>query len=189
MLVPLLESPGLDRARLSMRIALYWARLGHADDALAALREAAAYDPEDPLIHELQATVHGWAPRTTSASSSAEAYLRGAERRAKRRDHGAAFQDLLRAFDTAPELTESAASLASAFVERNQPAIADEVWRRHGDALIDAGHIDRGCAVHRQRLARFLAARSYEEALAAAFDARLDAAVDATILLALLERF
>ncbi len=188
MLVPLLESPGLDRARLSMRIALYWARLGHADDALAALREAAAYDPEDPLIHELQATVHGWAPRTTSASSSAEAYLRGAERRAKRRDHGAAFQDLLRAFDTAPELTEAAASLAAAFVERSQAAIADEVWRRHGDALIDAGQADRGCAVHRQRLSRFLAARSYEEALAAAFDARLDAAVDARALLALLSR-
>ena len=68
MLVPLLESPGFDRARLSMRIALYWARLGEARSALTALREAAAYDPDDPLIHELQATIYGWAPRETSAA-------------------------------------------------------------------------------------------------------------------------
>ncbi|MEY4549958.1 MAG: hypothetical protein RL685_6153 [Pseudomonadota bacterium] len=73
MLLPLLESPGLDRARLSMRVALYWSRLGDAERALTALREAAAYDPDDPLIHELQATVHGWAPRVASAAPRASA--------------------------------------------------------------------------------------------------------------------
>ncbi len=187
MLVPLLEAPGLDRARLSMRIALYWARLGQADNALAALREAAAYDPDDPLIHELQATVYGWAPRATSAAQAAEAYLQGAARRAKRRDTATAFQDILRAFDTAPQHLDAAEALSHALSERGEVALVDEVWRRHADALLEAGQIESGSAVHRRRMQAFLEAGMLNEALAAAFDARLDAAVDARVLLGIVE--
>src|SRR6185295_14696199 len=187
MLLPLLESPGSDRARLSMRIALYWARLGDADQALAALREAAAFDPDDPLVHELQATVHGWAPHVASATYAAEAYLRGAECRRARRDEAAAFQDVLRAFDTAPEHPAAAAALAHALHEKGQPRSGDEVWRRHADALIELGQEVAGCAVHRRRLDAALEAGQFEAALAAALDARLDAVVDAKSLLAGLE--
>jgi len=179
MLVPLLESPGLDRARLSMRIALYWARLGNADHALSALREAAAYDPEDPLIHELQATVYGWAPRATSPAQAAEAYLRGAERRRLRRDDAAAFQDVLRAFDTARQHTGAAEALARALLDKGQAASSDEVWRRHAEALLLLGQVDAGVAVHRRRLQAALRDGNSEAALAAALDARLDAGVDA----------
>jgi hypothetical protein len=187
MLVPLLESPGLDRARLSMRIALYWSRLGRADEALSALREAAAHDPDDPLIHELQATVHGWAPRVESAAKAADAYLRGAQLRRVRRDDAAAFQDVLRAFDTAPEHPPAAAALAAALVEKGQGKSSDEVWRRHADALIESGQEVAGCSVHRRRLDAALDSGQFEAALAAALDARLDAVIDAKSLLAGLE--
>lgn len=187
MLLPLLESPGLDRARLSMRIALYWARLGQAEPALSALREAAAYDPEDPLIHELQATVHGWAPHVASAAQAAEAYLRGAERRRARRDPVAAFQDVLRAFDTAPEHPGAAAALAAALHDKGQQRSGEEVWRRHADALIEHGQEVAGCRVHLRRLDVALEGGKYEAALAAALDARLDTVVDAKSLLAGLE--
>lgn len=188
MLMPLLESPGVDRARLSLRIALYWARLGQAENALAALREAAAFDPDDPLSHELQATVHGWAPRAMSAAQAAEAYLQGAARRARRRDEAAAFQDTLRAFDTAPAHPEAAEGLARALTERSQPAIADEVWRRHAEALLKAGRLDDGLSVQRRRMRALLDSGALNEAFAAALDARLDAAVDARVLLSTFEQ-
>src|SRR5688572_25198656 len=131
MLVPLLELPAIDRARLAMRIALYHARLGDAEQALGALREAAAHDPGDALIYELMATVHGWAPWATSPERAADAYLRGAAERLRHKDTQLAFQDTLRAFDTAPAHAGAASALARAFEARRQPAHADEVWRRH----------------------------------------------------------
>ncbi len=188
MLVPLLESPGLDRARLSMRIALYWARLGQAEQALAALREAAAYDPDDPLIHELLATVYGWAPRATSAAQAADAYLKAAACRKHRRDEATAFQDILRAFDTAPAHAEAAQALARAIDERGQPGIADEVWRRHAEALLEAGQLNEAVAIHRRRMQTCLDGARLDEALSAAFDAHLDASVDARALLSILAR-
>jgi tetratricopeptide (TPR) repeat protein len=183
MLTPLLESPGLDRARLSLRIALYWARLGQAESAVAALREASAYDPDDPLIYELLATVHGWAPGATSAVQAADAYLKAAAGRLKRRDEEAAFQDTLRAFDTAPQYAEAALSLARALVSKGQPGLVDEVWRRHAEALQAQGDPAAARAVHRRRLQVYLVAGLFEQALTAAFEAQLDAAVDATLIL------
>jgi tetratricopeptide (TPR) repeat protein len=187
MLTPLLESPGLDRARLSLRIALYCARLGQAEGAVAALREASAHDPDDPLIYELLATVHGWAPGATSAIQAADAYLKAAARRAIRRDEGAAFQDTLRAFDTAPEHAEAALALSRALVSRGQPGLVDEVWRRHAEALRAQGNGPAASAVHRRRLQVYLEAGLFEQALTAAFEAELDAAVDATLVLACAE--
>lgn len=187
MLLPLLELPGLDRARLAMRIALYFARLGDAEQALGALREAAAHDPDDPLIYELMATVHGWAPWATSARRAADAYLRGAAERLKRKDSELAFQDTLRAFDTAPDHVESAETLARAFEARSQLAHADEVWRRHAAALHASGRPELGAAVHQRRLSQHLEASRWFEAMAAALEARLDARIDAETLLATLE--
>jgi cellulose synthase operon protein C len=183
MLVPLLELPGLDRARLAMRIALYYARLGDAEQALGALREAAAHDPGDPLIYELMATVHGWAPRATSAQRAADAYLKGAAERLRHKDTTLAFQDTLRAFDTAPAHEQAADALASAFVARSQPAHADEVWRRHGAALLGAGRFEESSAVHRRRVQIHLDGERLPEALAAALDAQLDASIAAESLL------
>jgi Tfp pilus assembly protein PilF len=187
MLVPLLESAGLDRARLSMRIALYHARLGDAEQALAALREAAAHDPDDPLIYELMATVHGWAPWVTSAERAAEAYLRGAAGRLQHKDTNLAFQDTLRAFDTAPAHAEAASALARAFEARKQPNQADEVWRRHAEALGEE-RFEEAVSVHRWRLDRQLAAGLFDAALASALDARLDASVEVESILSIAER-
>ena len=181
-LLPLLESPGLDRSRLLMRVALYWARLGAANETLAALREAAAYNPENPLIHELRAMVFGWAPDVVSALEAADD-LRAGRCRRERDDAELGFEDLLRAFDIAPEHTASAEALAQTFVARGHPRVADEVWRRHADALGGAG-VD----VHRARLAEVLAVGNSEWALAAAFDARLDTSVDGNALIILLEQ-
>lgn len=187
MLVPLLELPGLDRARLAMRIALYFARIGDAEQALGALREAAAHDPDDPLIYELMATVHGWAPWATSAQRAADAYLRGAAERLQRKDSELAFQDTLRAFDTAPDHVEAAEALVHAFEARSQASQADEVWRRHAAALRGSGRADLAADVHAGRVDRHLAAGAWCEALAAALEAQLDAHIDAEALLATLE--
>jgi tetratricopeptide (TPR) repeat protein len=187
MLVPLLELPGLDRARLSMRIALYYARLGDAEQALGALREAAAHDPGDPLIYELMATVHGWAPLTTSAQRAADAYLKGAAERLRHKDTVLAFQDTLRAFDTAPEHEQAADALARAFTARSQPGHADEVWRRHASALLGEGRFEEASAVHRRRVEVQLEAARFPEALAAALDAQLDANIVAENVLAAAE--
>jgi tetratricopeptide (TPR) repeat protein len=183
MLTPLLESPGLDRARLALRIASYFARLGDAEQALAALREAAAHDPEDPLVYELMAMVHGWAPWATSAEMAANAYLQGAAERLRRKETSAAFQDSLRAFDTAPAHPEAAAALAQAFEARGQTNPADEVWRRHAHALAEAGQLDQSAALQRRRVQTWLDAGRWEEALAATFDAGLDIGVDAGLAL------
>lgn len=187
MLSPLLELPGLDRARLAMRIALYFARLGDAEQALGALREAAAHDPDDPLIYELMATVHGWAPWATSAQRAADAYLRGAAERLQHDDTQLAFQDTLRAFDTAPDHADAAGALARAFEAQGQPARADEVWRKHAAALAAGEHRDEATAVHRRRVQQHLAAEDWPAALAAALEAELDARIDAETLLAMVE--
>jgi hypothetical protein len=188
MLVPLLEQPGLDRARLSMRIALYHARLGDAEQALGALREAGAHDPDDPLIHELMATVHGWAPLATSAQRAADAYLKGAAGRLRHKDTAVAFQDTLRAFDTAPTHEPAADALARAFEARSQPAHSDEVWRRHAVALLGEGRFEEASAIHRRRVQVHLDAARFPEALAAALDAQLDASVVAEDVLAAAEQ-
>lgn len=179
---PLVESPGLDRSRLLMRIALYWARLGKAGEALSALREAAAYSPTDPLLFELSAMVRGWAPGATSAVEAADAYLRGAACRESKSDAELALEDRLRAFDIAPEHEPAARALAEVFDKRGHPRVADEIWRRHADALGELGG-----EVHRVRMQRALAAGDHESALAAALDARLDEHVDGEALLGLLD--
>jgi cellulose synthase operon protein C len=183
MLLPLLESPGLDRARLALRIASYFARLGDAEQALAALREAAAHDPTDPLVYELMAMVHGWAPWATSAERAANAYLQGAAERLRRKDTSAAFQDLLRAFDTAPVHAEAAAALAQAFEARSQVSQADEVWRRHAAALAAVDRHEEAAAIQQRRIQAHLDAGRLEEALTAALDAGLDGNLDPTITL------
>src|SRR6185295_17900657 len=126
-------------------------------------------------------------PRVESATKAADAYLRGAQLRRARRDDAAAFQDVLRAFDTAPEHAAAAAALAAALIEKGQGKSSDEVWRRHADALIEGGQEVAGCSVHRRRLEAALEAGQFEAALAAALDARLDAVIDAKSLLAGLE--
>ncbi|HWO10351.1 MAG TPA: hypothetical protein VNN80_12750, partial [Polyangiaceae bacterium] len=188
MLAPLLELPDIDRARLAMRIALYQARLGDAEQALGALREAAAHDPGDPLIHELTATVHGWAPWAAAADRAADAYLRGAAERLRHKDAQLAFQDTLRAFDVAPGHAGAASALAHAFDARRQPALADEVWRRHAVALLAQDRLEDALAVHRSRHQALSDAGRVEEAFAAALDARLDIQLDVEAVLGAAER-
>jgi Tfp pilus assembly protein PilF len=188
MLAPLLELPDIDRARLAMRIALYHARLGDAEQALGALREAAAHDPADALVYELMATVHGWAPWATSPERAADAYLRGAAGRLQHKDTQLAFQDTLRAFDTAPAHAGAASALARAFEARRQPAHADEVWRRHAAALLGHDRVDEALEVQRGRHRRLVEAGRLEEAFAAALDARLDAELDVETILGEAER-
>lgn len=184
MLTPLIDVAGAERSRLLMRIALYWARLGEAEHALSALREAQAQDSDDPLVHELQAMVHGWAPESTSARQAAEAYLSGAQHRQRRGERSQAFEDVLRAFDTAPENEASAEALSRALAKKTDaPARVDEVLRRHADALIRTGQFERGREVHHRRMRTAIARGELHGALAAALDARLDASLDAETLL------
>ncbi len=187
MLAPLLEGSGLDRSRLLVRIALYWARLDQPDNALAALREAAAYDPNDPLAHELQGAIFGWAPSVTSPVQAAEAYLRGAARRRSRQEPHAAFEDALRAFDAAPEYVEAAQHLASVFRAQSQETRALEVERRHARALSAAARPAEARSAHLARLQVCLDRDRLAEALAAALEAGLDASIQSAELLAVCE--
>src|SRR5690606_27166041 len=101
------------------------------------------------------------------------AYVEGARRREARGERAAAFEDLLRAFELAPESAIAAELLAQSLSARGRSGAADEVLREH--ALAGS----RGAlSTHLGRLRDALSADDIPRALAAGLDAGLDLELD-----------
>ena len=111
--------------------------------------------------------------RGKSGEERPAAYLEAARRREAQGDKAAAFEDLLRAFEIAPEHGPAAQRLAGDLAQRGRPGAADEVLREHARA---SGA--KGIATHRARLRDAIVDGDLARALGAAFDAGLDRGFD-----------
>lgn len=170
---PLVDTESGERlARLLTRIAVFLGRHGDARGAAEALSNASAANPNDPVPDELRGAIGAWAPEAVPKAAASDAYLEAARRR-ERIDRAAAFEDLLRAFEIAPDHAPAAEALALSLSARGRQGAADEVLREHARA---AG--ERGAMSHRARLRDAVVDGDSVRALAAAFDAGLDRAFD-----------
>ncbi len=160
---------GNERGMLLVRQAVLLARAGEARAALEALEESMAAHPEDPVGPELLASLAAWSPETVSREQAAEAFVFASERREALGDRAASFENLIRAFESAPGYAAALEKLLVALSERGRHGAADEALREHGKALGPAGR-----SVHLKRLRTALKQGDVAGALGAAFDARLD---------------
>jgi hypothetical protein len=170
--------------RALTRLAVLAARSADAETAARALQAAAQHDLEDAIALELLAAISGWASGVVSKQEASKHYLEAAARRETKQDKAGAYEDLLRAFEAAPDSTAAAETLSGALFVRGLSAAADEVMRQHGDAL-DAA---LGKTVHEARFRQALKDRDWPRALAAGFDAGLDTSVDLVPLLGTVKR-
>jgi tetratricopeptide (TPR) repeat protein len=171
-------------ARALTRLAVLAARAADAETAAKALQEAAQRDLEDAIALELLAAISGWGSGIVNKQDASKYYLEAASRRETKQDKAGAYEDLLRAFEAAPESTAAAETLSGALFVRGLSAAADEVMRQHGDALEAA----LGKAVHEARFRQALKDRDWPRALASGFDAGLDSSVDLVPLLGTVKR-
>lgn len=174
---------GADAAALHMRLAVLLGRAGDAEGQREALTHAAAENPAEAQALELLGAIGAWAPQVVSGPGAAHAYLEAAERRDRAGERSSAFENLLRAYEMAPEFAPAAARLAHVLTLRSRAGAADEVYREHARALGDEGR-----AVQLQRMRSAIAEGDWPRALGAAFDARCDAQVDAKSVLSAIER-
>lgn len=170
----LAERSGLALSRLLTRIAVLLARAGDAAGAAEALREATTHGESDPLPPELLGAVGAWAPDSLPAESAALAYVEGSRRRLASGEKAAAFEDLLRAFEAAPQCAEAADALYRELTGRGRAGAADEVLREHARALLD----EQARLVHVRRMRFAIAQGEHHRGVAAGLDARLDADFD-----------
>jgi tetratricopeptide (TPR) repeat protein len=171
---PLVDtSPPARRARLRARVAVLLGYAGDAGGAAAELRAAEADEPQDPVAPELLGCMGGWAKDTVTPAEAARAFLEGARRRASGGDSAAAFEDILRAFEMAPEHAPAAEELRTVLESRGRPDAADEIRREHARALGD-----RARSIHVSAIEPAVQAGEWARALGAAFDAGLDAELD-----------
>ena len=181
---PLLSGKvGSDAAALHMRVAVLLGRAGDAEGQREALSHAAAANPAESQALELLGAIGAWAPQVMSGPAAARAFLDAAERRDRLGERTSAFENLLRAYEMAPELGPAASRLAHVLTLRGRAGAADEVYREHARALGDEG---RG--VHVQRMRSAIAEGDLPRALGAAFDARCDAESDLKSVLSAIER-
>ncbi|NRA33217.1 MAG: hypothetical protein HRU17_07740 [Polyangiaceae bacterium] len=160
---------GAALAKVHTRVAVLAGRNGDGPAAVVAFRDAAAADPSDPSAPELLAAVAAWAPDALSDRESSTAYLDGVQRREAKGDKAGAFEDLLRAFEMAPESGVAAERMRSALASRGRAAAADEVFREHATA---SGK--KAPSIHSRRMMDAALEAEYPRALAAGFDARRD---------------
>jgi hypothetical protein len=171
---PLLASAsGERRARLLVRIAALLGRAGDAAGVLSALLVAQGEDPLDAVPPELIGCLGGWAPKVVEPAQAAQAFLVAARRRAARGERAAAFEDMLRALESAPDDRAAAEELAGALGARARHVAADEVRREHARALGAAGR-----SIHAQTVELGARAGDWARALGAALDADWDADFD-----------
>src|SRR3954470_18543861 len=181
---PLLSGKsGPDAAALHLRIAVLLGRAGDAEGQRDALTHAAAENPTESQALELLGAIGAWAPQVMSGPAAAHAYLEAAERRDRLGERSSAFENLLRAYEMAPEFAPAAARLAHILTLRSRAGAADEVYREHARALGAAGR-----EVHLQRVRSAITDGDLPRALGAAFDARSDAALDLKSVLSAIER-
>jgi tetratricopeptide (TPR) repeat protein len=181
---PLLNGrQGADAAALHLRLAVLLGRAGDAEAQREALTRAAAESPAESQALELIGAIGAWAPQVVSGPVAAHAYLDAAERRDRLGERSSAFENLLRAYEMAPEFAPAAARLAHILTLRSRAGAADEVYREHARALGPAGR-----EVHLQRVRSAITDGDLPRALGAAFDARSDAALDLKSVLSAIER-
>jgi len=179
----LIGKGGPDAAALHLRIAVLLGRAGDAEGQRDALTHAAAENPAEAQALELLGAVAAWAPQVMSGVAAAHAYLEAAERRDRAGERSSAFENLLRAYEMAPELGPAASRLAHVLTLRSRAGAADEVWREHALALGTAGK-----TVQLQRMRAAMTDADWPRALGAAFDARCDAESDTASALSAIER-
>ena len=171
---PLLNGKsGADAAALHLRIAVLLGRAGDAEGQREALTAAAAENPAEAQAVELLGAIGAWAPQVMSGSAAAHAYLEAAERRDRAGERSSAFENLLRAYEMAPESAPAASRLAQVLTLRSRAGAADEVYREHALALAGDGR-----RVQLQRMHTAIAEGDLPRALGAAFDSRCDAELD-----------
>ena len=167
------RADGSESARVLTRIAVLLARAGDARGASEALSTASRAAPSDPVPSELLGALGAWAPGAVDGMLAADAYLEGARRHETLGGKAAAFEDLLRACEMAPEAPVAAEKLAAALAARGRSGAGDEVMRAHAAA---AG--SRGDAVHIRRMRDAAHEGDFARALAAGLDARLERHLD-----------
>lgn len=181
---PLLQhKQGPDAAALHLRLAVLLGRAGDADGQREALSAAAAENPAESQALELLGAIGAWAPQVLPGASAAQAYLDAAERRDRLGERSTAFENLLRAYEMAPEYAPAAQRLAHILTLRSRAGAADEVFREHARALGEEGR-----SVHLQRVRSAIKDGDLPRALGAAFDARCDAEIELKSVLSAIER-
>src|SRR5450755_1735014 len=174
---------GADAAGLHMRLAVLLGRAGDAEGQREALTLAAAENPGESQALELLGAIGAWAPQVVTGPAAAHAYLDAAERRDRLGERSSAFENLLRAYEMAPEFAPAADRLAHILTLRSRAGAADEVYREHARALGEGGR-----KVHLQRMRSAVTDGDLPRALGAAFDARSDAEIDLKSVLSAIER-
>ena len=181
---PLLNGKkGAEAAALHLRLAVLLGRAGDAEAQREALTLAAAENPAESQALELLGAIGAWAPQVVAGPVAAHAYLEAAERRDRLGERSSAFENLLRAYEMAPEHAPAAARLAHILTLRSRAGAADEVYREHARALGDEGR-----AVHQKRMRSAIDDGDLPRALGAAFDAHCDAEIDLKSVLSAIER-
>lgn len=179
---PLLSTrAGAEAGLLLTRIGSLLSRAGEATAARAAYEQALAEAPADPNPAELLAAIGAWSPEVVTPEDAARFYLVASDARERLGERAAAFENVLRAFEIAPESSAAVDRLARLLSERGRAPAADEVRREH------AAHLGPGArSVHLRRLRDALRDGDMPAALGAALDARLDAEIDVKSVLAAL---
>lgn len=173
-LTPLVETEtGEQQARTLIRVAVFAGRSGNAARAADALSAAAQANPADPVPEELLGAIGTWSKEAVPAGDAALSYLEAAQRRELLGDSAGAFEDLLRAFDLAPDVRAVAERLAANLSARGRLGAADEVLREHAQRAPT-----EALSVHRARLRDAIVDGDAVRALGAAFDAGLDRVLD-----------
>jgi len=181
---PLLNGQsGVEAAALHLRIAVLLGRAGDAEGQREALTAAAAENPAEAQAVELLGAIAAWAPQVMSGTAAAHAYLEAAERRDRAGERSSAFENLLRAYEMAPESAPAASRLAHVLTLRSRVGAADEVHREHALALGGEGRV-----VQLRRMRAAVAEGDLPRALGAAFDARCDSELDLKSALSAIER-
>jgi tetratricopeptide (TPR) repeat protein len=173
---------GTESAVLLVRIGVLLARAGEVRAASEAFADAALADASDPVPLELQASLAAWAPQAVEPLLAAGFYADAADRREARAEKAAAFEDLLRGFELSPAHAGVAERLSASLLARGRGGAADEIRREHASAL---GEGSRGA--HLRRMRQAVKDGDFPRALAAAFDASLDAEIDLRSVLAAID--
>lgn len=167
------EDPA-DFARTLVRVAVLLARANDVAGSADALHEAMTLDPNEGLACELYSTLSAWAPSVVTHEEAAMSYLEAAIRREAAEDRDGAFEDLLRAFEVAPDQEPVAAALAEALTAQDRTGAADEVLRAHARAQAAP---EQARAAHRARVLGALAGSDPVCAVGAALDAGFEGEV------------
>lgn len=164
-------------AQVLEQIAVWLARGGDPQSATAALEQAAALDPAQPLAFELLGAIGAWAVKAVSPEIAAHAYLAAAERHDSLGDSESAVEDRLRAFELATHDETVAEAAFQSLAIRGALDAADEALREHANALGETNRY-RARQVHMRRVTMALDEEHGARALGALLDAGVIAEVD-----------